>query len=69
MKKLIFPVLLLSAGMLAGSVFAKKQPAGYILEHEKEIAGPEPGPHNGGGKSTAHRFFKDAIDSKLVFTK
>lgn len=69
MKKIIPVLIIFSCGLLAGSVFAKKQPAGYILENEKEIAAPEPGPHKGGGKSTAHRFFKSASGSKLVFTK
>jgi len=52
------------------SAFAKKeQDQGYILEHEKDIAKEEPGPHDGGGPSTAYSFFNKATNSKLVFRK
>ena len=41
----------------------------YILEHEKDIAVNEPGPHNGGGSSTGYSFFSNARDFKTVFRK
>ena len=51
-------------------VFARyTQNPGYILEHEKDIAVNEPGPHNGGGNSVAHNFFAKANDCKLIFRK
>ena len=58
----------LSAGLFF-SAFGKQKQQGYILEHEKDIAAAEPGPHKGGGNTTGHRFFKDAEGSKLQFTK
>ena len=62
--------LFFTAGLFVSSAFAKqKQQPGYILEHEKDIAIAEPGSHNGGGNSTAHKFFKAATNSKLQFTK
>ena len=63
-------MVFLAAGLFISSAFAKqRQQAGYILEHEKDIAIAEPGSHNGGGNSTAHKFFKAATNSKLQFTK
>src|ERR1700741_610086 len=62
--------VLLFAAMLFIPAFAKqKQQRGYILEHEKEIAKTETGPHNGGGSTTVHNFFSNASSSKLVFRK
>ena len=52
------------------TALAKQTPQqGYLVEQEKKIEVDEPGPHQGGGKTTAFRFFKDAKDSKLQFTK
>lgn len=41
----------------------------YILEHEKNIAVEQPGPHNGGGVSTAYGFFSKARGLKVAFRK
>ena len=63
-------IVFLVAGLFISSAFAKqKQQPGYILEHEKDIAAAESGPHKGGGNSTAHKFFNAATNSKLQFTK
>jgi len=64
----IIAVLFFITGLFVSAAFAQQQ-TGYILEHEKDIAINEPGPHNGGGNSTAHKFFKGATTSKLQFTK
>jgi mannose-6-phosphate isomerase-like protein (cupin superfamily) len=56
--------------ILLSDVFAKQSDqAGYILEHEKDIAQQQPGPHDGGGNTTAFNFFSKAADCKLVFRK
>jgi len=56
--------------LLFMSAFARHQPAsGYILEHEKDLAKNEPGPHEGSGTTTAYSFFTKATTSKLVFRK
>lgn len=69
-KYFLIAVICFTAGILATHVFARKaQQAGYILEHEKDLAKQEPGPHNGGGNSTAHNFFAASADCKLVFRK
>lgn len=41
----------------------------YILEHEKDIAVEQPGPHDGGGISVAHNFFAKAKGLKVAFRK
>lgn len=69
-KYFLIAVIGVTAGFAASRTFAKKMPqGGYILEHEKELAKQEPGPHSGGGNSTAHNFFAAATDCKLVFRK
>jgi mannose-6-phosphate isomerase-like protein (cupin superfamily) len=47
----------------------RSQQQGYVLEHEKDIAKQEPGPHNGGGNSVAYGFFSKAENLDLVFRK
>jgi len=54
--------------MLASQVLNKKQDP-YILEHEKDIATRQPGPHEGGGNTTAYNFFAKAEDFHLAFRK
>ena len=41
----------------------------YILEHERDIAAQQPGPHNGGGMTKGYNFFSQAKDLKMVFRK
>jgi mannose-6-phosphate isomerase-like protein (cupin superfamily) len=43
--------------------------AGYVLEREKEIGVEQPGPHDGGGRTTAYSFFANVPNCKLVFRK
>jgi mannose-6-phosphate isomerase-like protein (cupin superfamily) len=47
----------------------KRQPGGYIVQHDTEVAKPEPGPHAGGGQTVAHSFFRDVPNLSLVFRK
>ena len=49
--------------------FIRQQQAGYILEHEKDIAKEEPGPHNEIGMTTGYSFFSKAAELKIVFRK
>ncbi len=52
------------------SFILKQQPQkGYVLEHEKDIAVEQPGPHNGGGSSTAYSFFSGVPGFRLAFRK
>ena len=69
MKKNI-SLFIIPIAFIVGWIFAKEnQQQGYILEHEKDLAKQEPGPHKGGGLTTAHNFFSEAKDCKLVFRK
>jgi mannose-6-phosphate isomerase-like protein (cupin superfamily) len=49
--------------------FTDHRQVGYILEHEKDIAVEQPGPHKGGGLTTAYPFFSKAGDFKIAFRK
>ena len=69
-KKRIFAVLIMSVVFVSiASTSKRNDPPGYILEHEHDIAAEQPGPHNGGGLSTAYSFFSDAPGFKLAFRK
>ena len=46
-----------------------QQDKGYILDHEKDIAKEDVGPHNGGGKTTAYPFFSKFKGGKIAFRK
>ncbi len=70
-------VLSFSAGMILMALFIGltsfiiqyDNNPGYILEHEKDIGVTQPGPHNGGGNSTAYNFFSQAPGFKFAFRK
>src|ERR1041384_2852430 len=40
-----------------------------VIEHDSTVAKPEPGPHNGGGQTTAYSFFAQGPQLGLVFRK
>ena len=62
----IVPCLVFSAA----AMFRQQQaPGGYILERDSEVQSAEPGPHSGGGNTTAYSFFKKAPGLTLVFRK
>lgn len=46
-----------------------KQTEPYVLQHENEIAVQQPGPHEGGGSTTAYPFFEKIKDFKMAFRK
>ena len=64
----LITTLTFSLILLAAFTF-KQQDTGYVLDHEKDIATPDVGPHNGGGKSTAFPFFKSFKGNKITFRK
>jgi mannose-6-phosphate isomerase-like protein (cupin superfamily) len=65
----------LAGGILIGMAAAttagqsKPAPGGYIIEQDATVAAAEPGPHAGGGQTTAYSFFKTTPGLKLVFRK
>jgi mannose-6-phosphate isomerase-like protein (cupin superfamily) len=44
-------------------------PGGFVVERDAEVRANEPGPHAGGGQTTAYSFFKKAPGLTLVFRK
>ena len=40
-----------------------------LIEHDSTVASPEPGPHGGGGQTTAYSFFGRVPNLGLVFRK
>lgn len=42
---------------------------GSLIEHDSLVATPQPGPHRGGGRTTAYSFFSTAPQLELVFRK
>lgn len=63
--------LLLTAGLVSAS--AQEQPrsgaTGSRVDREAAIAVQQPGPHEGGGVTTAYPFFSDLADLPIVFRK
>ena len=51
-----------------GFVTKQNQP-GYYIDHERSIAVGQPGPHNGGGKTTTFPFFDKIKGTRMVFRK
>lgn len=53
---------------LLGFISKQTQPR-YYIDHEKAIGVEQPGPHDGGGQTTAFPFFDKVKDAKMVFRK
>lgn len=66
---LVVAIVFFAAGTLFSEARDQQEESGYILEHEKDIATAEPGSHDGGGKTTAYKFFSKVKGSKLEFRK
>jgi len=69
---------LLAAGILIGGIGAVAMPGarqaapdrgGYVIEHDDTVATAEPGPHDGGGQTIGHSFFRSVPELNLVFRK
>ena len=70
MKRIIYALVLMLAGAgLHALAQPKAVPGGYIIEHDADIAKPEPGTHNGGGQTVGYSFFSKVPNLKLVFRK
>jgi mannose-6-phosphate isomerase-like protein (cupin superfamily) len=61
--------LLLATSLSGRAQQSAAKPGGYIVQHDNEIAANEPGPHNGGGSTVGHSFFRDTPNLRLVFRK
>ena len=58
-----------AAGLCLLSPKLGRVQATSLIEHDSTIASAEPGPHNGGGQTTAYSFFARTPNLKLVFRK
>jgi mannose-6-phosphate isomerase-like protein (cupin superfamily) len=62
--------LILTGILFSNSISAQQDSSkGYYIQSEKQIETTEPGSHNGGGTTTAYKFFKSIPGSKLQLTK
>ena len=64
----VLVVVSLSPIKAAGQAI-ESQDLGYVIETDSLVATHQPGPHDGGGETTAYSFFSDAPDLNLVFRK
>ena len=63
-------LLVCGAGVALAAVSSRRLlEAGYVMEREKDIAVQQPGPHRGGGTTTAYPFFDRVNELELVFRK
>ncbi len=67
-KSVILVALICPLFFLLGFVSKQSQP-GYYIDHENAIATEQPGPHNGGGETTAFPFFDKIKGTKMIFRK
>lgn len=61
--------LVLPALRQATSSHALTRQATSLIEHDSTVTARQPGPHRGGGETTAYSFFARAPDLHLVFRK
>lgn len=66
---LTFTAFLLGASVATVASQAQPPRGGYIIEHDATVAAQQPGPHNGGGQTTAYSFFSTVPRLGLVFRK
>jgi mannose-6-phosphate isomerase-like protein (cupin superfamily) len=71
-RVLVMTAVSIGVGLAASTALqhpAALAPGGFILEHDADVRASEPGPHAGGGQTTAYSFFKRAPGLTLVFRK
>ena len=51
------------------ALVTEKIAGGSVIERDAEVARDEPGPHQGGGRTTAYSFFRDTPKLAMVFRK
>jgi mannose-6-phosphate isomerase-like protein (cupin superfamily) len=59
-------------GVVAIAAALSAQPgkrAGYIVQHDADVAKPEPGTHGGGGQTVGYSFFDKTPGMHFVFRK
>ncbi len=66
---LVAAACVLGLGVMHAAGQAKKALGGYVVEHDAKVAEQQPGPHDGGGQTIGHSFFRDVPNLSLVFRK
>jgi mannose-6-phosphate isomerase-like protein (cupin superfamily) len=66
---LLLVTILLGTGWAQTPSAQKPVPGGYIVESDTEVLRTEPGPHSGGGQTTAYSFFEKTPGLDLIFRK
>ena len=72
MKALALVAAGVVVGLAGGVALAKSAaapPFASVIEREADIAVKQPGPHKGGGETTAFPFFSKAPEFKMAFRK
>ena len=60
---------LFGAGFVHAAAQQKPAKGGYVIEHDADVAKPQPGPHDGGGQTIGYSFFSAVPKLSLVFRK
>jgi mannose-6-phosphate isomerase-like protein (cupin superfamily) len=66
---LLLAAIVVSAATSGAAQQPGRQPGGFIIQRDAEVATPEPGTHNGGGQTIGYSFFRNVPGLKLVFRK
>jgi len=71
MKSYLWPAISIAVIFLTIVLFsfAQTKQEGYVLERETTIRHQEPGPHEGGGQTTAYPYFAKVSGVKVAFRK
>jgi mannose-6-phosphate isomerase-like protein (cupin superfamily) len=74
-SRVLFASVVVAGAFVSGAAWAqssgsvKPPPMASLVEDEATIAVRQPGPHEGGGQTTAFPFFARATDFKMAFRK
>lgn len=71
-RVLLLTAVLISLVWTAASALQRPvspAPGGFVLERDAQVQATEPGPHAGGGQTTAYSFFREVPGLNLVFRK
>jgi mannose-6-phosphate isomerase-like protein (cupin superfamily) len=66
---LLATAILVSIATSGAAQQPARQPGGFIIQRDAEVATPEPGTHSGGGQTIGYSFFRNVPGLKLVFRK
>ena len=69
MRRLLGGFTVLTAIALLSSSSGVARQGGVVIQHDSTVGRREPGPHDGGGETTAYPFFTNEKGLALVFRK